>query len=62
MTMSHAGYILYICMVIALYGSPLIALALFLGWRRKGFLKTLVAILVLIPVAASVAYLLVRYA
>lgn len=60
--MSHAGYILYICMVIALYGSPLIVLALFLGWRKKRFLKTLVAILVLIPGVASAAYLLVRYA
>lgn len=40
--MSHAGYILYICMVIALYGSPLIVLALFLGWKKR-FLKTLVA-------------------
>ncbi|MGE0371086.1 MAG: hypothetical protein AB7Q01_04270 [Gammaproteobacteria bacterium] len=54
MTMDHAGYVLYFCLVIAL--------ALFLDWRKKRFLKTLAAVVVLIPAAAMVAYLSARYA
>ena len=60
MGMSHLGYVAYLAMVVALYGSPVIAYMLYRGWRRGQLARTLAQIGVAVPVIAVLGYVLMR--
>lgn len=56
MPMDHLGYIVYVAIVLLVYGSPVIAFLLYRGWKRQHLLATLVRILLTLPVLAAVLY------
>lgn len=60
MEMTHFGYAAYATMVIAIYSSPLTLYLLYRGWKNGSFIKSLVFVLVALPIAGTVAYIVLR--
>jgi len=61
MELSHAGHVLYMAMVVGLFGSPLWIAWLVRGWRQRRPGLALVQAVVAVLLVASLAYVLMRW-
>lgn len=60
--LSEWRYVLYVAILLLVYGSPLIAYLLYRAWKRGRFIRTLLLLVPAVPVTAAVVYFLFRLA
>lgn len=61
MGMNHLGYILYLSMVVALIGSPLLLYFIYRGWKNKRLGKACATVILGVPFVATLIYVAMRY-